>query len=327
MADLTKTAGGATITYTIDDHKSYTLLKVVASDGLILGAKMETGLSVALVLSSVHDQIAARIADMDTTPTEVADGTAAINYLSASGHNDFASVLDAVNKAQKLPNPVSDLNGQLKAIHARLDRIDDDLIAHYAGISQLVLSLAANPFTAGSAALSLKTYNFSSVGQKVLKSLLHLVPGYDQFKQLQHLDTAALVDGLEGKLDSQVGNIADTLKSQLETAAAEQVDAVRNQVTALATQASSLDAVTAANNALQAAISNGANSSVIATLTTNLASSQVTYNNAVGAVNDITDQLVKVDQLSNSVKGITGFLANLKNIAGGKTYSGIFKKA
>ena len=327
MVDLTKTAGGATITYTIDDHKSYTLLKVVASDGLILGAKMETGLSVALVLSSVHDQIAARIADMDTTPTEVADGTAAINYLSASGHNDFASVLDAVNKAQKLPNPVSDLNGQLKAIHARLDRIDDDLIAHYAGISQLVLSLAANPFTAGSAALSLKTYNFSSVGQKVLKSLLHLVPGYDQFKQLQHLDTAALVDGLEGKLDSQVGNIADTLKSQLETAAAEQVDAVRNQVTALATQASSLDAVTAANNALQAAISNGANSSVIATLTTNLASSQVTYNNAVGAVNDITDQLVKVDQLSNSVKGITGFLANLKNIAGGKTYSGIFKKA
>ena len=327
MADLTKTAGGATITYTIDDHKSYTLLKVVASDGLILGAKMETGLSVALVLSSVHDQIAARIADMDTTPTEVADGTAAINYLSASGHNDFASVLDAVNKAQKLPNPVSDLNGQLKAIHARLDRIDDDLIAHYAGISQLVLSLAANPFTTGSAALSLKTYNFSSVGQKVLKSLLHLVPGYDQFKQLQHLDTAALVDGLEGKLDSQVGNIADTLKSQLETAAAEQVDAVRNQVTALATQASSLDAVTAANNALQAAISNGANSSVIATLTTNLASSQVTYNNAVGAVNDITDQLVKVDQLSNSVKGITGFLANLKNIAGGKTYSGIFKKA
>ena len=327
MVDLTKTAGGATITYTIDDHKSYTLLKVVASDGLILGAKMETGLSVALVLSSVHDQIAARIADMDTTPTEVADGTAAINYLSASGHNDFASVLDAVNKAQKLPNPVSDLNGQLKAIHARLDRIDDDLIAHYAGISQLVLSLAANPFTTGSAALSLKTYNFSSVGQKVLKSLLHLVPGYDQFKQLQHLDTAALVDGLEGKLDSQVGNIADTLKSQLETAAAEQVDAVRNQVTALATQASSLDAVTAANNALQAAISNGANSSVIATLTTNLASSQVTYNNAVGAVNDITDQLVKVDQLSNSVKGITGFLANLKNIAGGKTYSGIFKKA
>lgn len=100
----------------------------------------------------------------------------------------------------------SGLSSQIKALHARLDRVDDDLIAHYAGISNLVRSLAANPFTAGSMAANLPFYNFS--GQTALKKLLALMPGVSAFRRLQHLESAALVSGLGARLEQSVSGMA-----------------------------------------------------------------------------------------------------------------------
>jgi uncharacterized membrane-anchored protein YhcB (DUF1043 family) len=117
------------------------------------------------------------------------------------------------------------VNGHFKTIQARLDRIDDDLIAHYAGISQLVAGLAANPLTAGAAATSLPIYNFSGLGQRALARLKGLIPGAEKFKQLQHLDAAALVSSMAGNFAKVAANMAVTAAEQISLAAQQKVDA------------------------------------------------------------------------------------------------------
>ena len=59
-----------------------------------------------------------------------------------------------------------ELNSQLKGLQARITQAENDINAHYAGISQLTLALAANPFTAASAAASALIYNLNPIGMK-----------------------------------------------------------------------------------------------------------------------------------------------------------------
>jgi hypothetical protein len=125
-------------------------------------------------------------------------------------------------------------NSQLKMMQARLDRIDDDLIAHYAGISELVANLAKNPTTAGAVAPSLRTYNFSALGQTLLSKLKSLIPGYDKFKTLQNLDAAALIGNMGERAALQAANMAVGMAEDLAAAATAQVTALTNQVAATA---------------------------------------------------------------------------------------------
>ena len=249
------------------------------------------------------------------------------------------------------------LNTQLQALHARLDRVDDDLISHYAGISQLVAGLAANPLTTGSVAPSLITYNFSSAGQTLLKKLLPLVPGYNQFKTLMHLDTAALLNGLESSLQSQVENMASTIAAQAEAAVlakanalaaqveavANQATAIANQVTAQATQAQALANQIASGQALQNAINKQVGAAEIQALqAANNAANQAlaTAESALSSVTSIVNQanqavasaeatvnsaLASLNKITQTASAVNGFIATLTDIASGRTRSSIIK--
>lgn len=116
-------------------------------------------------------------------------------------------------------------NSQLKALHARVERIDNDLAAHYSGISQLVIGLAANPLTAASVVKLVPIYNLTSVGQRLLAKLMSMLPGIDVFRRLQHLDSAALVGGLADNAAAATANMAATVAEQTAQIAAERADA------------------------------------------------------------------------------------------------------
>lgn len=70
-----------------------------------------------------------------------------------------------------------ELNAQLRGLQARISQVETDIVAHYAGLSQLSLSLAANPFTSASAAASAAIYNFAPVGMNMLRNVMtSLIP-------------------------------------------------------------------------------------------------------------------------------------------------------
>lgn len=99
----------------------------------------------------------------------------------------------------------SELNSQLKGLQARISQAENDINSHYAGISQLVLSLSANPFTSASAAASAVIYNLNPIGMKILRALLNaLIPKELQnaMRMLTLLSAASIDDLAEGIVDS-----------------------------------------------------------------------------------------------------------------------------
>lgn len=163
--------------------------------------------------------------------------------------------------------------------------MDEDLGGMYAGVSQLVAGLAANPQTVGSVAASLATFNFSASGPKLLKKLIGLIPGYDTFKQLQYLEAAALVDGMGAALASQATGIIAAAANAL------------------------LEAAEAHTNALAAytqAIADGLSPEAIAEL--------------LAAVEEASLELLKSERADQAV---SGFINTLTDIANCKTRSQI----
>lgn len=198
-----------------------------------------------------------------------------------------------------MSNCSNSASSQLKAIQARLDRVDDDLIAHYAGISQLVAGLAANPLTSGSVAPSLKTFNFSSAGHTLLKKLMGLVPGYSQFKTLQHLDAASLVGGMASKAAGEATAMVSAMTDQVTAAATAHADALAGQAVAAANLARGIaEQVSQADRvALEAAV----------TAADNL-------------VNVAAGSLAGVNQLANQ---LGGFIQCLNDVSSCKTRSSV----
>ena len=201
-----------------------------------------------------------------------------------------------------MSNCSNSANSQLKALHARLDRIDSDLIAHYAGISQLVAGLAANPFTSGSVALSLKTYNFSSVGQQLLSSLVGLIPGVSQFKTLQHLSASQLVDGLASQVESMAASVASQVANQILSAVQAQADAVLQQANAVA--------------ALAAGIAQGLSEIELAPL-------RAAVDTANGLLAAANSSLASVRSIADAANN---FMKTLSDISNCQTRSSILKK-
>jgi hypothetical protein len=198
-----------------------------------------------------------------------------------------------------MSNCQNEANSQLKAMQARLDRIDDDLIAHYAGISQLVAGLAANPLTAGSVAPSLKNYNFNAAGQKVLKKLIGLIPGVDTFKNLQRIESAALIDGMAGTVAAQATSIANTMANEVTEAVTSRTDALVAQGAAAAALAQGI-----AQNVSQA-------DRIV--LQAALDAANQTLGNATAALADVR----RIESALN------GFLGCLNDVAGCRTKSAV----
>ena len=123
----------------------------------------------------------------------------------------------------------NDLNSQLKALHARLDRIDDDLIAHFAAQFLQAISFLANPLTAAQGAIM--TAQFAS--RAAFKALVKQLPGYEEFKMLQHIDSAALVSGLEATLIAQAESMVELAATKAEAAITAEIAANRNYILAI----------------------------------------------------------------------------------------------
>lgn len=222
----------------------------------------------------------------------------------------------------------NDLNAQLQAVHARLDRIDDDLIAHYAGISRIIIGMSKNKYVWKIGLRNLITYNMSSLGQTAVRKLLHLIPGYDLFKKLQHLDAAALVSSIESSIEDHIANIADTLTDAINTAITDHLDKIAEQLTATATKAAADLAKNAADIALATAIANNEGADIIAqkqadvtTAITNVTNTTAALGKANTALTNATADLAQINKATGS---LDGFMSILDNIAKGKTKSGIF---
>ena len=123
----------------------------------------------------------------------------------------------------------NDLNSQLKALHARLDRIDDDLIAHFAAQFLQAIAFLANPLTVAQGAIM--TAQFAS--RSAFKALVKQLPGYEEFKMVQHLDSAALVGGLEATLIAQAESMIELAATKAAAAVDAEIEAARNYILAI----------------------------------------------------------------------------------------------
>ena len=123
----------------------------------------------------------------------------------------------------------NDLNSQLKALHARLDRIDDDLVAHFAAQFLQAIAFLANPLTVAQGAIM--TAQFAS--RSAFKALVKQLPGYEELKMLQHLDSAALVGGLEATLVAQAESMIELAATKAAAAVDAEIEAARNYILAI----------------------------------------------------------------------------------------------
>jgi hypothetical protein len=132
-----------------------------------------------------------------------------------------------------MSNCESGANSQLKVLQARLDRVDDDLAAHYAGISTIVMGLASNPITASAVVKVAPIYNLTPIGQTLIKELKGMLPGADKFKSLQHVESASMIEGMASKLAASAANAAISAGEQ-------RVAALESQAMAVAALAEAL---------------------------------------------------------------------------------------
>ena len=136
-----------------------------------------------------------------------------------------------------MSNCDNELNSQIKALHARLDRVDDDLTAHFAAQYLQAISFLANPVTAAQG--TLMQQQFSS--RPLFKALVKQLPGYEDFKKLQHIDSAALVGELETALVNTATGLVDVAVTALNNTIDAKIGALRDYT--LAIQESAIDAV------------------------------------------------------------------------------------
>lgn len=217
-------------------------------------------------------------------------------------------------------------NSQLKALQARLDRVDDDLIAHYAGISQLVTNLSLNPATALSVVESQLAYNFSSAGQRALKSLLGKIPGYDQFKQLQLLDAAALIDGMGSKLAALAEQMIETAEAELATVVDAKIEAELARALAI------VNGVDVGLQQLQASLDLAKTLSVDAGGKEAVALAETALSEAIAIAAEpaiqelqaVYDQAVEVvKKVNTAVAAVSGFMQTITDIASCQTRSSV----
>lgn len=128
-----------------------------------------------------------------------------------------------------MSNCDNDISSQIKALHARLDRVDEDLTAHFAAQYLQAISFLANPLTSAQGAIM--TAQFAS--REALKALAQQLPFYAEFKQLQQLDSAALVTALETTLIQTAEGIVNAAIKQVETAIDNKIAALLNYTIAL----------------------------------------------------------------------------------------------
>jgi len=112
----------------------------------------------------------------------------------------------------------NELNNQLQGLQARIEQAENDINAHYVGISQLATSLAANPFTSASAVATAAIYNLQPVGMHILRSLLNAVIPKELQQTMRMLTMMSSV---------QIGDLAEGI---VDTAAAQVVGAVNQGI-------------------------------------------------------------------------------------------------
>jgi hypothetical protein len=136
-----------------------------------------------------------------------------------------------------MSNCENELNSHLKAIHARLDRVDSDLRSHFAAQFLQSVSFLANPLTAAQGAVMAAQF----ASREAFNKLADQIPGVEEFKKLQHLDAAALVDSLETYLANTAVGMVDTAVQKLENAVDAKIAAYRNYI--LAVEENAIDSV------------------------------------------------------------------------------------
>jgi hypothetical protein len=138
-----------------------------------------------------------------------------------------------------MSNCDNELSSQIKALHARIDRAENHLLAHTAQSIHDALAMigAFDPIMQARGALKLA----ESSAYDALIALVDNLPGVSTFRQLMHLDSARLVDALGDTLAKTISGMADLAVKRLESAIDAQIAAYRDYIIAVEGQA--VDAV------------------------------------------------------------------------------------
>jgi hypothetical protein len=130
-----------------------------------------------------------------------------------------------------------ELNRQLKGLQARIKNAENDINAHYAGVSQLVLALAANPFTAASVAPSAIIYNLQPLGMKLLRQLLESLIPAELLKMMEMLTmiNAASIEAAAGDIvDAAAAQAVGMVNAGIDSLSAAAMDTIFSTTAAIA---------------------------------------------------------------------------------------------
>jgi hypothetical protein len=187
-----------------------------------------------------------------------------------------------------------ELNIQLKGLQARMSEAENNITAHYAGISMLCEHLLSTPAAAAGEAMK-SIYKLEASGISAMRALVHKVGAIDA-KQIMMLGAAKLQDAMQAELEALQVMVVGALQTAIDDA--------------VALAEGTVSAVIAAEDALAAAIEAGI-SAPIALATASLNSAKAAADAAQSAL----------DSLNNLSAGSSEMLGTQADMAGCVTKS------
>lgn len=121
-----------------------------------------------------------------------------------------------------------ELNRQMQGVLARLSAAENNITAHYIGMSRLCDALLATP--AGSAGAVMKAfYDFENISVFPLYQKLIKLVDPAEFKALMMQSAAGLVNGMANELEGIAGKVIDNVTSTI-TDAMEAIESIGQEI-------------------------------------------------------------------------------------------------
>ena len=124
----------------------------------------------------------------------------------------------------------SELNRQVQGLMARVSQCENNITAHYKGISMLVAALAETPAAAAAAVMAPFYSGFEAGFALVQKLIEQLDPAV--FKQLMLEMALGLVDGMAAEMLGMINGVLDSLNAVIGSINGA-IEALNGQITAI----------------------------------------------------------------------------------------------
>jgi prefoldin subunit 5 len=186
----------------------------------------------------------------------------------------------------------SELNRQIQGLQARLSQAENNITAHYKGISMLVAALAETPAAAAAAVMAPFYSGFEAGFMLVQKLVDALDPA--AFKALMMEMALGLVDGMAAELEALIGSVVASLNAL--------IDGLNAAIAGLNGQIAAINAAIAAG---------GLTPEQLAALTAEKS----------GLLSDLADHMARLAKAEDMVATAPSLLGAQKNAASCRTVS------